>query len=387
MQHDVSDTSHFPVGYLRFHKKQVFNFQLNRWHSLGFLSFDTAKEIGTTVKDFNSWHAEMMRQAENAMLQGDHLTAAICFRAAEFYYFGEEGEKDRLYDEFSSLLYDALETEPLTKHDVPFAGTTMHAIRIPGTGISPVKGTVLLHGGFDSYIEEFYFMMKYLSERGYEVIGFDGPGQGATLRKNDLAFDYQWEKPVAAILDYFNVDSVTLIGLSMGGWLCLRAAAFEPRVKRVISTGAAFDYRKIAPAWAAWMMDYFSRHFPNWTNKMALKKVRKGGIEGWSIGQVMNITKMAKPMAAYDYMMQMSSENLHAERIRQDVLLMTGRSDHFIPFRLHDKMVNELKNAGSLADRVFTPATQAHNHCQIGNIGLAMDTMAGWMNRFNPEEG
>jgi len=24
----------FPVGYHRFHKDQVFNFQLNRWHSL-----------------------------------------------------------------------------------------------------------------------------------------------------------------------------------------------------------------------------------------------------------------------------------------------------------------------------------------------------------------
>ena len=382
MQLDTNDLGHFPVGYRRFHKRQVFNFQLNRWYSLGFLSLEIAQEMGTRVKNFDSWHTEMMRQAENAILQGDHLTAAICFRAAEFYYFGEEGEKDRLYDEFSSLFYDALEAEPLEKHVVPFANTSMHAIRIPRSDISPAKGTVVLHGGFDSYIEEFYFMMKFLSERGYEVIGFDGPGQGATLRKNGLAFDYHWERPVSAILDYFNAEDVTLIGLSMGGWLCLRAAAFETRVKRVISTGAAYDYRKVASAWAAWTMDFFSRHFPNWTNKMALKKVGKGGIEGWSIGQVMNITKMAKPMTAYDYMMQMNVENLHAEQIHQDVMLLTGRSDHFIPFRLHDKMVKELKSASSLVDRVFTPAGQAHNHCQIGNIGLAMDTMMEWMDSF-----
>jgi hypothetical protein len=35
---------------------------------------------------------------------------------------------------------------------------------------------VLLHGGFDSFIEEFYAMMRYFSDDGYDVIGFDGPG-------------------------------------------------------------------------------------------------------------------------------------------------------------------------------------------------------------------
>jgi len=30
----------------------------------------------------------------------------------------------------------------------------------------------------------------------------------------------------------------------MGGWLCLRASAFEHRIKRVIATGHAIDYMK-----------------------------------------------------------------------------------------------------------------------------------------------
>lgn len=385
MQLNANDRGHFPVGYHRFHKKQLYNFQLNRWYSLGFLSFESAQEIGLRVKDFNSWHAEMLHQAEESIVQGDHLTAAICFRGAEFYYFGNTAEKERLYDEFSSLFYDALESEPLEKHAVPYDSASMHAIRIPPAGGHPSKGTVVLHGGFDSYIEEFYFMMKYLSERGYEVIGFDGPGQGATLRKNGLAFDYRWEKPIATILDYFNIGNATLIGLSMGGWLCLRAAAFEPRVKRVISSGGAYDYSKIASPLASWMMNYFSRHFTNWTNKIAMKKARKGGMEAWSISQVMNITQIALPMSAYDYMMQMNEENLHSEQIRQDVLLLTGRNDHFIPWKMHDKMVKVLKNVHSMVDRVCTREGQAHNHCQIGNIGLAMDTMCEWMESLKSE--
>ena len=39
-------------------------------------------------------------------------------------------------------------------------------------------GTVVMHGGFDSFIEEFYSMMRWFSHQGYDIIVFDGPGQG-----------------------------------------------------------------------------------------------------------------------------------------------------------------------------------------------------------------
>jgi pimeloyl-ACP methyl ester carboxylesterase len=47
------------------------------------------------------------------------------------------------------------------------------------------------------------------------------------------------------VLDYFHLDDVTLLGISMGGWLCFRAAAYEPRIRRVIALSIAFDYMQI----------------------------------------------------------------------------------------------------------------------------------------------
>ena len=44
-----------------------------------------------------------------------------------------------------------------------------------------------------------------------------------------------WHRPVKAVLDHFKLDHVTLAGLSMGGCLVMRAAAFEPRVDRVVA--------------------------------------------------------------------------------------------------------------------------------------------------------
>ena len=44
-----------PVGYHKFHKKQIFNYQLNRWHSFGYVSFEEMEEAGGRIKDFEDW--------------------------------------------------------------------------------------------------------------------------------------------------------------------------------------------------------------------------------------------------------------------------------------------------------------------------------------------
>ena len=42
----------FPIGYHKFHRKQVFNFQLNRWYSLGYSSFEDVRDVGQRIKTF-----------------------------------------------------------------------------------------------------------------------------------------------------------------------------------------------------------------------------------------------------------------------------------------------------------------------------------------------
>jgi hypothetical protein len=65
--------------------------------------------------------------------------------------------------------------------------------------------------------------------------------------------------------------------------------------------------------------------------------------------------------------------------VRQDVLILASRNDHFIPFRLHEMQLRRLTSARSVTDRVFTKEDHAHNHCQIGNIGLALNVMREWL--------
>ena len=149
----------------------------------------------------------------------------------------------------------------------------------------------------DSFIEEWYLMMKYLAKEGYEVIGFDGPGQGGALIDGGLAFEIEWENPTSAVLDYFNLNDVTVIGLSVGGWLCMRAAAFEPRIKRVIASGHTNHYMEIVPVSIRWIMTFFMK-YKNLFNKALLMKMRRNARMNWEISQTMKITKSETPFEA-----------------------------------------------------------------------------------------
>ncbi len=92
---------------------------------------------------------------------------------------------------------------------------------------------MIIFGGFDSYVEEFFPIMLAIARSGYEVVGFEEPGQGGALEDTGQVLTPEWHRPVGAVLDHFTLDRVTLLGISLGGCLAIRAAAREPRVTRV----------------------------------------------------------------------------------------------------------------------------------------------------------
>jgi pimeloyl-ACP methyl ester carboxylesterase len=67
----------------------------------------------------------------------------------------------------------------------------------------------------------------------------------------------------------------------------------------------------------------------------------------------MYITKIDVPMDAFEYAWRMNSENLHTGKIKQDVMVITGRDDQFIPFKLHAPLIKSLTNAKSVTIIVF----------------------------------
>jgi len=177
----------FPIGYHQFHKTQFFNFQLNRWHSISLARYEDMLEAGKNIKTYEDWKPEMIKIAEKAVRQDRLMNAAIYYRSAELYAFYQDPDKELLYNQFSELIYQAFADDQIQRFEIPYEDGYLPAIKISSVGEK--KGIIVMHGGYDSFLEEWYLMLKYLAQAGYESIGFEGPGQGAALIKAGLAMD------------------------------------------------------------------------------------------------------------------------------------------------------------------------------------------------------
>jgi esterase/lipase len=173
-----------------------------------------------------------------------------------------------------------------------------------------------------------------------------------------------------------------MIGISMGGWFCLRAAAFENRIKRVITTGHAIDYMKSMPPIFRKIHIWCMEHWPNFMNRMVVMKFEKReGVASWMVDHLKFITKKTKPLEALDLYLQLNEKNIHSELVKQDVLILTSRNDHFIPFKMHEMQLKALVNAKSVTGRIFTKEEHAENHCQTGNLLLLLEVIINWTER------
>jgi hypothetical protein len=65
--------------------------------------------------------------------------------------------------------------------------------------------------------------------------------------------------------------------------------------------------------------------------------------------------------------------------VTQDVLLMAGTKDHYMPLQMLPDQLMTLTAARSITSRVFTEAESGQNHCQMGNMGLALKVILGWL--------
>jgi len=365
-----------PVGYHKLHRTKIMEFQLNRWHSFGYLRLEDLHEAAQRIRSLEDWKPEMLHQAEKALAEERMTAAAFFYRAAEFFALPSDPDKLSLYDTFHDLFYrHVLDADRTDRVEVPYEGAYLPALQVQAR---KNRGTLVIHGGFDSFIEEFYSLALWFSDRGLNVILFDGPGQGGALKKHGLPLTYEWEKPAKAVLDHFDVNNVTWLGISLGGWLCFRAAAFEPRITRVIASSIAFDYLQIAPPLLQSLVRVLLQ-FPRVMNAMANLKARLLPQERWALHQLMDIFKVNTPTEAAVKLLELNEQNLHSECVRQDVLILTGEADHFIPLKMHHRQVRALTNARSVTGRIFTAGEQAQNHCQVGNVELALQEMAQWI--------
>jgi pimeloyl-ACP methyl ester carboxylesterase len=224
----------------------------------------TATRIHGT--DLDQWHREWTRTADAAYASGEMLEAnnewvsarEAYFRASTYYRTAGTVllgiPLDQRLVTANSRQTDAfrrgaalLDVSPEII-EIPFEGTTLPGYFFRATESTEPRATVILTSGYDGTAEELYFYTGDAAlARGYNVLAFDGPGQGAALIQQGLTMRPDWESVIGAVVDYALTraeildNAIALIGLSLGAHLAPRAASGEHRLAACIADCGPYD--------------------------------------------------------------------------------------------------------------------------------------------------
>lgn len=361
-----------------------FNFQINRILTYGDAACCKKDVINNTaaIKTFDDWFTVWQCMAVDAEAGAEYLHAAYYYRMAEFFLKPDDFHKENTYNKCIENFYRAFDFElhlNYEKHGIPFRGKTLHCLKLPP---QHPAGTILVCGGYDSFMEEFVLQVHDLMRQGYEIILFEGPGQGRCL-KEQLYFCYDFEKPASAVLDYFGIQQCAMIGISWGGYFALRSAAFDKRITAAASYDVmdnGFDVMtNIFPAPICQIIRFFyKQHWEKLFDRLINKIRKKSLLADWAVSQGMHITGTKTP---YEFYQNLSRHNLAETTglLTQDILLLAGEKDHYIPLRQFYRLKASIHHAESLTCRLFTEAEGGEQHCQIGNHLLAVNAMIDWL--------
>jgi len=375
----------FHVGYYdHLHVEPSINFQMNRWISyLGTRALEDMQGIALRLSDFSSYRREFLALAEKALSEGRNLHAAYYFRSAEFFMRQDDPVKVPTRKKFLSLLWEKYRVNESDRLAIPYKDGNVNGL-LPAYYFAhdQPKNTIVIHGGFDSYIEEFFPVILFIRDAGYNVICFEGPGQGGALQESGLFLTHEWHKPVGAILDYFKLEDVTLLGISMGGCLALRAAASEERIQRVIAYDVFFDWldtslEKLKPVGP--LLKFLLNYRASGLFNIFLTGImKKSPLFDWAMRQAMLVLVVSTSYEVFLKSRRYTTRDV-SPLVKQDVLLMAGTEDHVIPLSHFYRQSVMLKNVRSQTTRLFTRDEHAQNHCQVGNLRLVVDYITNWI--------
>jgi alpha-beta hydrolase superfamily lysophospholipase len=219
-------------------------------------------QVGDATSWYNAWSSladRLFQLAVTSRDAGHQISARNAFLRASNYYrtayifmfaLPVDPRVIEAYKKQTDAFQKAAELfeQPIEILKIPFENTTLPGYFIKPDASAAPRKTLLCTGGYDDTCEELFFSTACGAlDRGYNVLIFDGPGQGGALVLQKLVMRPDWEKVVTPVVDHLltrrdvNPNAIALYGGSFGGYLAPRAAAFEHRLAACIADAALFD--------------------------------------------------------------------------------------------------------------------------------------------------
>lgn len=352
------------------------------------------------VGDGDSWYAawhelagELDEKAEAALARGHRQTARSCWlrasnyhRAAEFFLHGNPDDP-RIPASWRASRSAFRRAAALLEHpvevvEIPYEpGGPLPGYFLKPDSSSDRRPTLILQTGFDGTGEELYFAMGSVAlERGYNVLIFEGPGQGGALRERGLFFRPDWEQVVTPVVDYalsrqeVDPDKLALLGYSMGGYLAPRAAAFEHRLAALVADPGTFTMISSGPTPEQWQE---MEENPQEANEGLWARASQDIGFRWLLENGIYTTGKPTPLEFLQFFRTFALTEQIAARIECPTLVIASTDDHFAGLEEQRRLYDALKAPRDLL--VFGEDSPARQHCQVGGLLEGNAAILDWL--------
>ncbi|WP_293908287.1 alpha/beta hydrolase family protein [Sphingobacterium sp. UBA5670] len=269
--------------------------------------------------------------------------------------------------EFCYEKYLELSDYPGVKIQVPYEETFLNGYFYQ----SPVAGEkaplIIITPGRDTWGEDAVWVFDSAIKRGVHCIVIEGPGQGKTLRLQGLIFRKDWEKVITPVIDYaetlsgIDMERIAILGISFGGYLVPRAAAFDKRIKLCITNPGNISWGDSINNALRQVQKLPKILRPSMMDKMVEDYAWKHGVEN-------------EIDAVIDELDKYSNADI-LDEITCKVLVMDGTSETLPGEAI--KFYDALKSPKHYM--LFDETTTAQTHTQMGGYATASEILFDWI--------
>jgi alpha-beta hydrolase superfamily lysophospholipase len=262
---------------------------------------------------------------------------------------------------------------------IPYENTALPGYFLTaGSTASPL---LVVHSGYDGTAEELYFEIgRAAQRRGYHCLLFEGPGQGAVIREQGLPFRHDWEAVVGPVLDWAQrqpeVDErIALMGISMGGYLAPRAAAFEPRIKALVCNGGVYDLGGAVTSTLPTPLMEILESEPAEFNQALAEQMERNGQARWYFSNGLWTFSVS---TLSEFVTELQKYNLLdvASQIECPTLVVDGAAETMLKGQ-SQSLYQELKCPKTLL--VFDRESTGQAHCQMGAQAISQARILDWL--------
>lgn len=299
---------------------------------------------------------------------GDKLArAATYYLTAERMLSHTDPDRAPLYARMLATFAQSIELgrENCERVEIPFGTTHLAGLYTRALGVEGKAPLLVQVNGLDSTKEMKYRvgLPAWLARRGVSSLVVDQPGSGEALRLQGLHAVYDSESWASRVVDYLegrdDVDAtrIGLEGVSLGGYFCPRAVAFEPRFALGVVWGANHDWRDV--------------------QKKRLE--REGNLPVPHYWQHVCWVWGAPDIGEFKRIVEDVHLDGVLDRIRVPFLVTHGELDKQIPLSWAQRTYDQLVNSPKRELKIFTPREGGAQHSSFDNSANAGAFIADWV--------